>query len=169
MEPARGKSCPSAQRRDPATSEEDSSSSPDHISFHISTTEQLLDQNGDLPGRYNPARCGNPSPNGWLLIGLGSSSQRAVRVAPPDNVEVPPHPGRIGYHLWIRNPSKYIQQPEDENADPPGRYRPAQCEKLNPTGWLLIGWGSCGQRAARVAHRHNVEAPPHPRRKSSHT
>ena len=59
MEPARIESCPSGRRRDPAAPGEDK--------FHPWTTNhsiyQLIqqhgDENGDAPGRYRPARCGN--------------------------------------------------------------------------------------------------------------
>ena len=49
-----------------------------------------------------PPGCENPKPTGWLVIGLGSWSQRAARVARLANVEVPPHPGRtMFYHRRI--------------------------------------------------------------------
>ena len=123
------------------------------------------------PGRYRPARCGNANPTGWFLIGWGSWSQRATRVAPRANDEVPPHPGRISAYPRIRNLpiSLQHQQTGQENADPPGRYRSAQRGNPNPIGWLLIGWGSCSQRAARVAPRNNVEVPSHPRKIGSHS
>ena len=93
-----------------------------------------------------------------------------MRVASRDNVEVPPHPGRIGSHPHIRNISMFLQlqQPGDDNGDPPGRYRPARCGNPNPTGWLLIDWDSWSQRAARVAPLANVEVPPHPGRIGHH-
>ena len=86
-----------------------------------------------------------------LIIGWGSWSQRAARVAPRDNVEVPPHPGRIRSHPRMINPSilLQLQQTGDENGNPAGRYRPTRCGNPNPTSWLLIGWGSWSQRAAR--------------------
>ena len=136
MEPARGESCPSRQRRGPAA--------PEEIGYHprirnpsISLQiQQPGDENGDPPGRYRPARFGIPNSTGWLLIGWGSWSQRAARVAPLSNVEVPPHPGRIGSYPRIRNPSIYLQlqQPGGENEDPPGRYCPARCGNPNHTG-----------------------------------
>ena len=69
MEPARGESDPSGQRRDPAA--------PEKIGSHprignISVSLQLQqpgDENGDPPGRYRLPGCGNPNPIGWLLIG----------------------------------------------------------------------------------------------------
>ena len=44
----------------------------------------------------------------------------------------------------------------------PDQYRPAMCGNPNATGWLLIGWSSRSQRAARIVPRANVEDPPHP-------
>ena len=164
MESARGESCPSGQRRGPVPPGEDKFPSPDQKS--IQTTHKPGDENGDPPVRYRPARCGHPNPIGWLLIGWGSWSQRAARVALRADVDVLPHPGRIGSHPRIKNPSKSLQfqQPRDENGDPPRRYRPARCGNPNPNGWLLIGSGSWRQRGSRVAPRANVEIPPNPGR-----
>ena len=102
------------------------------------TTQQPGDENSDPPGRYRPARCGNPKPTGWLLSGRGSWSQRTARIAPRANVEVPPHPGRIRSHPQIRKPSTTctLQQRGDENRDLSSRYRPARC--VNPNSHWLI-------------------------------
>ena len=102
-----------------------------------------------------------------MLIGL--RSQRAERVAPRANAEVPPRPGSIISYPRIRNPfiSLQLQQTRDDNADPPGRYRSARCGNPNPTDWLLIDCGSWSQRTARVALWANAEAPPHPGRMRS--
>ena len=171
MEPARGENCPSGQRRGPATPGEDKVSSPDQQSFHTSTTPTHRGRKRRSPGRYRSARCGNPNPTGWLLMGWRSWSQHTARVAPRANVEVSPHPGRIIFHPRLRNSFTplQLQHTGEENGDPPGRYRPARCGNAYPTDWLLIGWGSCVQRAARVAPRDNVGVPTHPRRISSHT
>ena len=109
---------------------------------------------------------GVETPTHWLVADWLRLVEHAARVAPRDNVEVPPHPGRIRSHLRIRNSSKYLQieRPGDDNGDPSGRYRPARCGSSNPTGRLMAGWCSSSQRAAIVALRANVEVPPHPRR-----
>ena len=127
-------------------------------------------ENADAPGRYRSSSCGNPNHTGSLRIGWSSWSHRAARVASRDNVEVPTHPRKIGSHLRIINPpiSLRLQQPGDDNDDLPGRYRPARCGNPNPTGWLLIGWGSWSQGAARVTPLVNVEVPPHPGRIGSY-
>ena len=103
--------------------------------------QQPRDENGDLPGGYRPARCGKPSPTGWLPIGRSSWSQHAARVASMANAEVPPHPGKIISHPRIRNSSVslQLQQPGDENGDLPGRYRPAWLWKPQPH-WLIADW-----------------------------
>ena len=89
---------------------------------------------------------------------------------PRTNVEVPPQPMRMISHPWIRNPSKslQLQQPGDENGDHPGRHRPARCGNSIPTGWLLVGWGSWSQHAARGAPRANTAFSPHSGRIRSH-
>ena len=98
--------------------------------------QQTRDDNADPPGRYRSARCGNPNPTDWLLIDCGSWSQRTARVAPRANAEVLPHPGMISSHPQVRNTSisLQIEQPGDENTDPPGRYRPARCGNPTPSG-----------------------------------
>ena len=125
---ARDESFPSGQRRGPATPGEDRALSPDQKSFHISTTNSKKpgDDNGDPPGRYRPARCGNPNHTGWLLMGWGSRSQRAVRVASPAKIEVAPLMGRLRSNPRIRNLSIFLQfqQTGHQDGDPTGRYRP---------------------------------------------
>ena len=104
--------------------------------------QQPGDDNDDLPGRYRPARCGNPNPTGWLLIGWDSRSQRAARVAPPANVEVPPHPGRIGSYPWIRNPSISLQLTPTtwgRKWGSPGSIPPRTVWKPQPH-WLVADW-----------------------------
>ena len=109
-----------------------------NISIHL-----LLpgDENGDPPGRYRPARCGNPNPTGWLLIGWGSWSQRAARVAPGDTVEVPPHPGRIGSHLQITNPSISLTTPPTRRRKrrSPGSI-PLHTVWKRLSHWLIADW-----------------------------
>ena len=88
-------------------------------------------------------------------------SQRAAKVGSRANAEVPVHPRGIISYSRIRNPSisLQVQQTAEENADPPGRYRPAGCGNPNPTWQLLIGWCPWSQPAAKVAPRANAEVP----------
>ena len=46
-----------------------------------------------------------------FMASWGSWSQRAARVAPRDNVKIPPHPETIRSHPRIRNPSTHTQTP----------------------------------------------------------
>ena len=69
MEPARGESCPSGQRRGRAAHGEDKVQSPDQKSFHISTTPTNYrnQDDGDHMGRTRPTRCGNPN-SGYTFV-----------------------------------------------------------------------------------------------------
>ena len=55
------------------------------------------------------------------MIGWGSWSQRAARVTPLANVNVPPHPGRIKFYLRMRNIPKSFynsNNPETKKKSP---------------------------------------------------
>ena len=111
---------------------------------HVPTTPANRGQKQRSPKQISPVSIPlrtvwKPNRIGWLLIGWGSWSQRAPRVARQDNVEVPPHMGRIGSHPRMKNPSisLRLQQPAGGNGDPPGRCRHAVCGNLNLTSWLL--------------------------------
>ena len=88
-------------------------------SIHLKL-QQTGDENGDPPGRYRPARCGNPNPAGRSLIGWGSR----IKPASPGDDRVPPRIRNSSIHLQLRQPGD----------------RPARCGNPSPTG--LIGWGS---------------------------
>ena len=129
VEPTRGESCPSDNVEVPPHPGR-TGSRPRIINPSISLQfQQPGDENGDFPGRYRPARCGNPNPTHRLLIGWGSWRQRAARVSPRANVEFAPLTRKIRSHPRIRNPSIPLQlrQPGDENGDPTGQYHPARC------------------------------------------
>ena len=64
IEPARGESCPSGQRRRPAAPGEANLPSPGLKSFLISTAPTTRGRNSDHPERYRPAGWGNPNPTG---------------------------------------------------------------------------------------------------------
>ena len=63
MEPARGESCLSGQRRGPAAPGGDRVLSPDYKSFHISTTPTTRGQKRRSPGSIPPRRVWKPQPN----------------------------------------------------------------------------------------------------------
>ena len=77
-------------------------------------------------------------------LGQQGGEVRAEGVAPRGKPEISPHPGRIGPHLWFRNPFKHLhlRQLGDRNGDPPGQNRPALCGNQKHAGRSLIGWGS---------------------------
>ena len=153
MEPARGEGCISGQQRGSVVPGKDRLSCPDHKNPPITLQlQQSVDQKGDPPRQYRLAGCGNSNPTVRLLIERCSTSQRAGRVAPQANTEVPPHPGRIISPPRIRSSSLSLQrqQPVHENGYPPVRYRPARFGNPNLTGWLLACWQSWSWRAARL-------------------
>ena len=138
MGPARGEGCPSGQHQRPAVPGKDMALSPHKKSFYVSTTLNNPGTKTQI-ARVDtaPQSVGTPTPlTGWLMIVRGSWSHRAARVASPDNVEVPPQPGRIMFYPRMRNfpISLQIQQPGDENRDRPVRYRTARCGNTKLTG-----------------------------------
>ena len=140
--------------------------SPGQKSFRISTIRTTRGRTEKSPGAIPPHRVGKPQSHWPDADCLGFLESGRARVAPRVSAAVLSLPERIRSHPQVRNPSisLQLQQPGDVNADHPGRYRPAGGGHPNPTGWLLIGWGSWSQRAARVVPRVNAEVPPHPGR-----
>ena len=166
MEPARGKSCPSGQRRGPAAPGEDKFLSPDQKYFRISTTPTNRGRKRRSPGSIPPRRVWKPQPHRVIADWLGLMEPARSESCPSGQRRGPAEPGEHNFQSRIRYPSisLQLQHPGDENADPLGRYRPAGCGNPSPTGWLLIGWGSWSQRAARVTPLANVKVSPHPGR-----
>ena len=104
-----------------------------------------------------------------MLIGLHTCTQRVVTIAPLPNVEVPPHPGKIEPHPWIRTSSKslQLQQSRNEHEDPPGQNAPDGLEPRPPwviACWLTLMQSSRGDSCLLA----NVAVPPHPAMRSSH-
>ena len=140
MEPAPGESCPSGQHRGPAAPGGGKFPCPDHKFFHVSTINS--NNSGTTTGipRVDTTPQGVETPTelaGCLLADAHGAN--AARVASRDNVEVTPHPERIGSHPRVRNPSisLQLQLPGDENKDSPGRYR--RVWKPQPH-WLVADW-----------------------------
>ena len=145
--------------------------SPDHKSFHVSTTPSNRGRKRRSPGSIPPRTLWKPQPR-WLVADwLGLMEPARGESFPSGQRRGSAAPKEIGSQPRIKNPSVslQLQQPGDENDVPPaGRYRPAWCGNPKPTGWLLIGWGSWSQRAARASPWANAEVPPHPGRIRSH-
>ena len=140
MQAARGESCPSGQRRHPAALKEDQVLSPDENSFHTPTTPTTRGRKQWSTRSIPPRAVRKPQLHIRMVIGWGSWSQRAARVATWPNAEVSPNPGRISSPPRVRNHSTSVQLQltRNENEDPPGRYRSAGGRNPNLTGWLLI-------------------------------
>ena len=117
MEPARGESFPSGQRRGPAAPREDSFPFPGQKSFHISTTPISRGQNRRFLGSKPPRTVRKPQPHGLVADWLGLMEPAAPRVASPAKTEVVPLTGRLRSHPRIRNPSIYLQFQQIGNQD----------------------------------------------------
>ena len=98
----------------------------------------------DWLGLMEPAR-GETCPSGKRR---GSAAPGEDTVISPDQKSVP---------ISTTNSNNLA---EDDNGGPPGRYCSARCRNPNHTFWLLIGWGSCSQRAAIVATPGKVKVAP---------
>lgn len=96
------------------------------------------------PDRHRPSKYENLNSTGTLFrLGWLSGSHRAARVAPQDDVNVPPHPVMMASHRRIIVPSKtlQLQQLGYENRHCPCGCRPARGGKATPVGLSLIGVG----------------------------
>ena len=115
---------------------------PDDNSLHTSTTLTTRGRKQRSHGSIPPRTVWEPNPAGWLLIGWGSWSQGAARVTPLANVEVPPHPRRIGSSPRIRNPSISLQLSPTtwgRKRGSPGSILPSTVWKPQPH-WLVADW-----------------------------
>ena len=93
MEPARRESCPLDQRRGPDASGEDKVSPPDKNPSISLQLQQLGDENRDPPGRYHPARCGNPNPHRLIADWLGLMEPARGESCPSGQRRGPAAPG----------------------------------------------------------------------------
>ena len=170
MEPASGESCPPGRRRRPAAPGEDTVLSPDEKSLHTPTTPTTQGRKQRSPESIPPLTVLKTQPH-WLIADwLGLMEPARGESSPSGQRRSPAAPGEDNFPSLDQNLSLslQLQQTGDENADPRGQYRPSRCGNLNTTGWLLIGWGSWSQHAARASPRDNIEVPPHPGMIGSH-
>ena len=107
MEPARGESCPSGQRRGPAAPGEYNFQSPGQKPFHISETPTTRGRKRRSPGSIPPRRVQKPQPH-WVIadwLGLMKltrgescpSGQRRSPAAPGEDKF--PSPGQKYFHI----------------------------------------------------------------------
>ena len=135
MESARRGSCPSGQRRGPAAPGEDKFPSPDQKAFHTSTTPTTRGRKRSSPRSTPPSTVWNPQPY-WLIADwLGLMEPARGRSFPSGQRRGRAAPGRGKAHRRMINISILVQlqQPGDENGDPPGRYRHTRCGNPDPT------------------------------------
>ena len=162
MEPARGESCTLDQRRRPSAFRGQVLSLHEK-SLQTWTTPTTRGRKRGSPVSIPPCTVWEPQPHWLVAEWLTLTEPARGESCTPDRRRRPPHSGWIRFYPRKSTPSIHVQlhQPGDENRDCLGRYRPARCGNLNPTVWLLIGWGSWSQRVARVAPLTNVDHPPH--------
>ena len=103
MEPVRGESCPSSQRRSPAAPGEDKFLYSGQKPFHFSTTSTNGDETADPPGRYRLERCGNPNPT--------DRCSTTARRQEPQGIFVPRH------ERHPRGPSQSLGDTETPSAN----------------------------------------------------
>ena len=93
MEPARGESCPSGQRRDRAAPVKDRVSSPDQKPFNISTTPTTRGRKRRFPRSIPPRRAWKPQPH-WLVADwLGLMEPARCESFPSGQCRGPAAPG----------------------------------------------------------------------------
>ena len=172
MEPARGESCPSGQRRGHATP-------GGRIGFHpriknSSISLQLQQPGGRKrrsPASMPPRMVWKPQPNwviaDWLRLmepargeSCFSGQHRGPAVPGEDRV-LSPH--QKSFHISTTNSNNL-----GSKTGIPGAILPHTAWKPQPH-WLLIGWGSWSQRAARVAAPAKAEVAPSTGRLRSHS
>ena len=136
MEPARGERCPPGQRRGPDAPGEDNFPSPDQKLFGIFIIETTRGGKRRTSVSIPVRRVWKPQPHWVIADWIGPIELARGESCPRVNAEVPQQPGRKSSHLRIRNVSISLQleQSVEENADLPGRYRPAGCGNPNTTG-----------------------------------
>ena len=164
MEPERGKSCLSGQRRGPATPGDKRVSSSDQNPFHISTTPSTRKRKRRSPWSIPLRRLCKPQPNFLVAHRLrlieagrvesclsgqhrGPATPRVDRVFPPD-LSI--------FHL------SSVSTTRDESADCPGRYPHHKVWQPHPN-WLFGHWlrlmGRARGKSCPSGQRRGLAAP----------
>ena len=141
MEPARGQSCPSGQRRGPAAPGKDTFLSPDQKPFHISSTPTTRRRKRRSPGSIPPRRVWKPQPKrlvaNWPRLMESARGkncplgQSRVPAAPGEDKF--PSPGQKSFHAST-NPA--IRGGKRRS---PGSIPPHRVWKLQPH-WVIADW-----------------------------
>ena len=136
MEPARGESCPSGQRRGRAAPGGETFPSPGQKYFHTCTTPTTRGQKRRSPGSTPPRRVWKPQPR-WVIVdwlelmepahGEGCSSGQRRGPAAPGGDKFP-SPDQKYFHICTTSTTW------GRKRRSPGRCLPAGCESPNPSG-----------------------------------
>ena len=116
-------------QHEPAPPEEDRVPPPDHGILPCTYYSNKPGTKIDPPGRYRPARYGNPNHTGRLPDWLGF-----VEPAPPRDENVPTPVHKTSYIYSSNESGKKLGYPK-------GRHRPAQ-SGYPCSGYTIVGWGS---------------------------
>ena len=135
MDPTRGECCPSVQRRGPAAHGEDKVPSPGGKFAHI-YNPKILGTKTTSPRSKQPRNMCKPQSRwaiadcpGLMETARGECCPLVPRRGPAAHGEDKfPSPGQKVAYIYT------TQNVGDENAQPPGRYRPGVCGNPNPTG-----------------------------------
>ena len=142
METSRGESCPSGHRRGlTAPGEDRVFPRIRNPSISLQLTPTTWGRKRRFPGSILPRTVWKPQPHRLVADWLGLMEPARGENCLSEQPRGPATPGEDGSHPRIKplSISLQLQQPGDENADPPGRCRPTWCENPNQTGWSLMG------------------------------
>ena len=166
MEPARGESSPSGQRRSPAAPGEDKFPSPGQKSFRISTTPKRRGRKRRSPRSILPRRVWKPQPHWVIADWLGLMEQSRSESCPSGQRRGPAAPGEYwvlspdqkSFHISITNSNNLRMKTKIPRVDtaPQGVQTPTQLARCRLTEALgasarreLSLWPSSRSRRTR--------------------
>ena len=142
MEPVRGESCPSGQRRDPAAPGKDRVFSPDQKSFHTSTTNaNNVGSKMGIPGSILLRTVWKPQPHWLVADGLGIMEPAGVEGCLSCQGRGCAAHGEVKVQSADQNSFliSTTSTNREQDGDPTGRYRPTQYGNPNSGTPLSIG------------------------------
>ena len=141
MEPARGESCPSGQRRGPAAPGEDNFPSPGQKSFHISTTPTTREGKRRSPGSIPLRRVWKPQPHWVIADWLGLLEPARGGRCPSGQRRGPAAPGEDKFPSPVQKPFHISTTPTTRGREgrSPGSIPPRRVSKPEPN-WLVADW-----------------------------